>query len=131
MKMVVLKKTDCFKCWAEMSRRRPGKTSWAGGQSGCWAELLPGRWWLHPGVCSAPHRSWWRVGGDEEWSSSSCCLGQRSQPARGTILLRQYFGHNWYNILKIFNIKIDMLFKCFGEHISPIYLRSKHIQPVL
>lgn len=49
----------------------------------------------------------------------------------GTILLRQYFGHNWYNILKIFNIKIDMLFKCFGEHISPIYLRSKHIQPVL
>ena len=50
---------------------------------------------------------------------------------RGTILLRQYFGHNWYNILKIFNIKIDMLFKCFGEHISPIYLRSKHIQPVL
>ena len=49
----------------------------------------------------------------------------------GTILLCQYFGHNWYNILKIFNIKIDMLFKCFGEHISPIYLRSKHIQPVL
>ena len=30
--------------------------------------------------------TWWRAGGAWGWSSTSCCLWQRSQPARGSLL---------------------------------------------
>ena len=66
-------------------------TSWAGGRSGCWAELLPGRWWPPSEVGSAPRRSWWPAEGDEGWLWPSCCPWQRSQPARGSL----QWGTRW------------------------------------
>ena len=57
------------------------RSSWAGGQPGCWARLHPGQWSHQPRACSILHRSWTDIETiQEKWFGLNQPDGQLKMP---------------------------------------------------
>ena len=60
------------------------RSSWGGGQLGCWEGHHLERWWLQKEACSTPRHCGWRVADVLGWFWSSCCHERHCQPTQGS-----------------------------------------------